>query len=116
MAFNYKAAARKAAKALKANGITLQCYRPGSISRINGEEVSAPASYFAASGVLSEYTPYEVDGSRILAGDVKFVATCATDVKVGDIIKTDEGELRVIKPNPLKPNGLIILYQMQLRG
>ncbi|WP_323605049.1 hypothetical protein [Citrobacter sp. R-1.5.2] len=67
-------------------------------------------------GVITEYSTREIDGSLIATGDKKLAATFETEVRIGDLIDIDGKKWRVVQPNPVKPADVLISYNIQLRA
>lgn len=115
MAFNYAKLARTANKLITNFGAPVQVSRPGGVVRENGHEVIIPATTFQIVGVLTEYKAHEIDGTRVLNGDLKFLARADVAVGVGDVLDVRGGK-RVVNSAPLSPAGSTLLYEIQLRG
>lgn len=114
--FNYAGLKRKVNPLIKKFGMTVTVTRPGTVDRVDGDEVVIPATSFDVIGLREEYKPSEIDGTRIVAGDVKFLCQAVKHVKVGDLVSLNGTDYRVINPNPLQPAGATMLFQLQLRG
>ena len=114
--FNYAGLKRKVNPLIKKFGITVTVTRPGSVDRVDGDEVVIPPTSFDVIGLREEYKPSEIDGARIVAGDVKFLCRAVEQLRVGDLVNLDGTDYRVINPNPLQPAGTTMLFQLQLRG
>ena len=114
--FNYSGLKRKVNPLIKRFGMTATVTRPGTVDRVDGEEVVTPATSFDVIGLREEYKPSEIDGTRIVAGDVKFLCQAVKQVKVGDLVNLNGTDYRVVNPNPLQPAGTTLLFQLQLRG
>jgi hypothetical protein len=115
MAFNYSKLLKTANKLITNFGAPVTVRRPGGVERINGNEVITPESSFQIVGVLTEYKAHEIDGSRVLVGDMKFLAKADPAVAVGDILDVRGGK-RVVNAYPLAPAGMSLLFEIQLRG
>lgn len=113
---NFKSLQKTATQLIGANGMKADLSRPGGINRVDGVEIIVPPLTATITGVLLDYKPKEIDGTRIIAGDSKFVATSNVVVKIGDSINILGKKYRVEAPNPLQPNGLLLMYELQLRG
>lgn len=114
--FNYAGLKRKVNPLIKKYGMTFKVTRPGSVDRVAGEEVVIPSTSFDVIGIREEYKPSEIDGTRVIAGDVKFLCQASEQVQVGDLVNLNNTDYRVINPNPLQPAGTTMLFQLQLRG
>ncbi|QHR76434.1 putative structural protein [Escherichia phage jat] len=114
--FNYAGLKRKVNPLIKKFGMMATVTRPGSVDRVDGDEVIIPPTSFDVIGLREEYKPSEIDGTRIVAGDVKFLCQAVKQVKVGDLVSLNNTDYRVINPNPLQPAGQTMLFQLQLRG
>lgn len=114
--FNYTGLKRKVNPLIKKYGMTVKVTRPGAVDRVDGEEVVIPPTSFDVIGLREEYKPSEIDGTRIVAGDVKFLCQAVKPVQIGDLISLNGTDYRVVNPNPLQPAGTTMLFQLQLRG
>ena len=101
---------------LTENGKTYPLTRGGTTTRDQfGKEVITPAVTGTVTGVITEYSSREIDGSLIATGDKKLAATYETEVRIGDHIEIDGKTWRVVQPNPIKPADVLISYNIQLR-
>ncbi|CNF22612.1 TPA: hypothetical protein PXN96_003894 [Yersinia enterocolitica] len=116
MAINYPRMRATATRLLTENGIAYQLTRGGGVEFVGGVEVDIPLESFSVIGVISSYSPGEIDGTLIQNGDVKMSATADVEIRIGDLIMVDGKKHRVIKPNPVKPAALLICYKPQLRA
>lgn len=117
MAINYLRMRATATRLLTENGKTYQLTRGGTTVRDQfGKEVTTPAVSAGVTGVITEYSSREIDGSLIITGDKKLAATFETEVSIDDRIEIDGKKWRVIKPNPVKPADVLISYNIQLRA
>lgn len=116
MAIDYMRMRATAKRLLTENGTVFNGVRPGTVERVDGEEVVTQDMPLKIIGVLTEYKPFEIDGKAIMTGDTRIVATADTVIKVGDIFTIDGVNWRVEKPWPVKPAMLVICYRVQLRG
>lgn len=67
-------------------------------------------------GVVQQFNPFEVDGSRILSGDVRFVCDNRQVLAVGDRVVIGGQLWRVEAPGPIRPHGgVIVCHRAQLR-
>lgn len=114
--FNYAGLKRKVNPRIKKFGMTVTVTRPGSVDRVDGEEVVIPPTSFDVIGLREEYKPSEIDGTCIVAGDVKFLCQAVEQLRVGDLVNLNGTDYRVVNPNPLQPAGTTMLFQLQLRG
>lgn len=116
MAINYLAMRATATRLLKENGTKIEGVRPGSVERIDGEEVITDDTTIKIIGVKTEYKPHQIDGKNILSGDVQLTCTYETPVQVGDVFDIDGQRWRVENPWPSKPASILLCYKLQLRG
>ena len=65
-------------------------------------------------GIKLSYTKAEVDGESVIFGDCKLKFVGETPI-IGMITTIDGEDWRVMKPNPLTPAGITLLYDVQLR-
>lgn len=114
--FNYLKLLRTANKLIDRFGGSVDVHRTGGVVVEGGSEKVIPSSTFAVVGVQVDYKASEIDGSRVISGDVKFLCKASPAVKVGDMFALPEGDKRVVNTNPLNPAGTVLLYQLQLRG
>lgn len=117
MAFDYRRMRATATRLLTENGKTYQLTRGGGTIRDQyGKEVVTPAVTAKVTGVITEYSAREIDGSLIATGDKKLSATYETEVCIDDRIDVDGKKWRVVQPNPVKPADVLISYNIQLRA
>lgn len=119
MAFNYSATAATADRLLKRFGASAQVTRntPGAYDPATG---SAPITTTAqpVTAAVFDYDHSYIDGTRIQQGDRRaFVSAVGVWApKQGDVLAWDGSDLTVITSKPLKPAGLSVLYELQVRG
>jgi len=90
--------------------------RPGKVERVNGVEVKTPGTIYTITGVVAQYKPFEINGKTIISGDMKLAATARNEVQIGDVVKVDGKDWRIMEPGPAKPAEKLICYVMQLRA
>ena len=116
MPIDYSLLRNTATRLLTENGKAYQLTRAGSTIRDQfGKEVTTPAITAIVTGVVTDYSSREIDGSLIATGDKKLAATATTEVRIGDHIEIDGKKWRVVQPNPVKPADVLISYNIQLR-
>lgn len=116
MAINYLRMRATATRLLTENGKAYQLTRGGTTTRDQyGKEVITEPITATVTGVITEYSTREIDGSLIATGDKKLAATATTEVRIGDHIEIDGKKWRVVQPNPVKPADVLISYNIQLR-
>ncbi|MDY0972571.1 hypothetical protein [Siccibacter turicensis] len=116
MPIDYRRMRATATRLLTENGKTYPLTRGGTTTRDQfGKEVITPAVTGTVTGVITEYSSREIDGSLIATGDKKLAATYETEVRIGDHIEIDGKKWRVVQPNPIKPADVLISYNIQLR-
>lgn len=82
----------------------------------NGDPVvPSPSSEVSGNGVKLNYTLSEMDNSSIKSGDAKLLFSTEGKPEIGMLVDIDGETWRVVKPNPLQPAGITILYSMQVR-
>lgn len=111
----YSRARNKLILKLEKYGIKYQCIRSGAITIENGVEVEAKEQQFKITGIKSDYSIREIDGSVIQSGDIRLVCTPTHDLKINDIVIVDDERYLVKEPNPVKPADILICYKPQLR-
>lgn len=116
MAFDYRALKRKVTPIIARFGYPVAVTRPGGVDRSTGSQVIRPDTTFNIVGLKVDYDPKEIDGSRVQAGDIKFLCQAENEMKIGDLVMVDGAQWRVENPNPLAPAATTLLYQLQLRG
>ena len=116
MAINYQRMQATTTRMLKQNGIAYDVTRKGTLIVIGGVEHRSEDTQFTATGVKTDYVPGEIDGTVIENGDVRIVFTAEKEIKTGDLIDVDGVRHRVVKPNPVKPGGVVLCYKSQLRA
>lgn len=114
--FNYLKLLRTANSLIERFGGAVSVNRPGGVVVEQGREKVIPSSTFDVVGVQVDYKASEIDGSRVVSGDVKFLCKASPEIRVGDMFALPSGDKRVINTNPLSPAGTTLLYQLQLRG
>ncbi len=113
----YRRMRNTATRLLTENGKAYPLTRGGTTIRDQyGKEVTTPAVTGAVTGVITEYSSREIDGSLIATGDKKLAATAETEVRIDDRIEIDGKAWRVVQPNPVKPADVLISYNIQLRA
>jgi len=117
MPIDYRRMRATATRLLTENGKTYPLTRGGTTTRDQfGKEVITPALTGTITGVITEYSAREIDGSLIATGDKKLAATFETEVRIDDRIEIDGKKWRVVQPNPVKPADVLISYNIQLRA
>ena len=116
MAIDYAALARVADRLIGENGKVHQFTRPGSVSRVDGKEVVTAATTLPVSGIVTSFNAIEINGTTIKAGDVRFVATRAAGLQIGDTVTIDGQLWRVEGPGPKRPAETLLCYIAVLRG
>lgn len=117
MPIGYRRIRATATRLLTENGKIYPLTRGGTTTRDQfGKEVTTPAVNGTVTGVITEYSAREIDGSLIATGDKKLAATFETEVRIDDRIEIDGKKWRVVQPNPVKPADVLISYNIQLRA
>ncbi len=117
MPIDYRRIRATATRLLTENGKIYPLTRGGTTTRDQfGKEVTTPAVNGTVTGVITEYSAREIDGSLIATGDKKLAATFETEVRIDDRIEIDGKKWRVVQPNPVKPADVLISYNIQLRA
>lgn len=117
MPIDYRRMRATATRLLTENGKNYQLTRGGGTVRDQfGKEVITPVVTANVTGVITEYSAREIDGSLIATGDKKLAATFETEVLIDDRIEIDGKKWRVVQPNPVKPADMLISYNIQLRA
>lgn len=117
MPIDYRRMRATATRLLTENGKIYPLTRGGTTTRDQfGKEVTTPAVNGTVTGVITEYSAREIDGSLIATGDKKLAATFETEVRIDDRIEIDGKKWRVVQPNPVKPTDVLISYNIQLRA
>ncbi|UUR70762.1 hypothetical protein [Enterobacter asburiae] len=116
MAINYQRMQATTTRMLKQNGIAYNVTRKGTLIVIGGVEHRSDDIQFTARGVKTDYAPGEIDETVIENGDVRIVFSAEQEIKIGDLIDVDGVIHRVVKPNPVKPGGVVLCYKSQLRA
>lgn len=114
--FDYAKLKGKVSPLIARFGMPVTVSRPGGIDRVNGEQVIIPATSFEIIGLRDDYQPKEIDGTRIINGDTKFICQAKEEMRVGDIVNINNIDHRVVNTNPIAPAATVMLYQLQLRG
>ncbi|KGB00069.1 putative phage structural protein [Enterobacteriaceae bacterium ATCC 29904] len=117
MPIDYRRMRATATRLLTENGKTYRLTRgSGTVRDQFGKEVTTPTTVATVTGVITEYSSREIDGSLIATGDKKLAATFETEVRIDDRIEIDGKKWRVVQPNPVKPADVLISYNIQLRA
>lgn len=117
MPIDYRRMRNTATRLLTENGKAYQLTRGGGTIRDQfGKEVTIPTITATVTGVITEYSSREIDGSLIVTGDKKLSATFETEVRIDDHIDIDGKKWRVMRSNPVKPGNVLISYSIQLRA
>lgn len=81
-----------------------------------GKEVPGTEQEFIILGVVQEYSAYEKQSSVIQSGDVRFVCDNSRELVIGDRLRINGVYWRVVQPNPVIPDGdIIICHRAQMR-
>lgn len=73
-------------------------------------------SHFTGYGCAFHYSSHEIDGSRILTGDmVVLLENIATAPEIGDMVTVNNTDMRVISVECLSPANINLLYKLQVR-
>lgn len=85
-----------------------------------GVPVVVPGSEYHGWGVEDQYESGVIDGTLILATDRRFYISpdLGTIPENGDVLVLDDsGEsLRVLRSKPIKPAGIVVLHDVQIRS
>lgn len=76
------------------------------------------ASTFTGSGVRDQYALRDIDGTLIRAGDVRIYMVWDDQdpiPQVGEKLIMDGQTWMIVKPNPIKPGPIVLLYEIQAR-
>ena len=85
MPIDYRRMRTTATRLLTENGKTYPLTRGGTTTRDQfGKEVTTTAITGTVTGVITEYSSREIDGSLIATGDKKLAATFETEVRIDD--------------------------------
>lgn len=80
-----------------------------------GVNVVTPTDY-KAWGAAFAYTGKEIDGERIVAGDMRVLLERSQAVpKVGDTVLLASGLWRVLSVELVSPSGIDVIYKLQVR-
>jgi hypothetical protein len=108
-----------AARLMKKFGqqITFTRTIPGTYDPALGERTDDSSKTFKGYGVLLDFEGREVDGTRILSSDVKLLLeSTKLEPQIDDLAAAADGTtFRVVRPMPLKPGGVNVITQCQLR-
>lgn len=115
MAINYLRMQKTAMRLLTENGTEYSVTRTTPRQMVNGVEIPGSKSTFTATGVKTEYSPHEIDGTVILTGDIRLTFKAEPDIEVDDVVDIDGAKWRVVQSNPVKPATLMLCYKAQLR-
>lgn len=86
-----------------------------SFDPVKGEKVSNDF-VFTSKGLKDEFSEREMSGTNILSGDVKLTIENSGDVPmIGDDCLIGAISYRVMNVKPVDPQGVDIIYELQLR-
>lgn len=119
MSFNYSGTAATAARLLERFGsaVTMSRTVPGTYDPETGATGAGTATTQAVKAAVFDFPQSYIDGSLIRAGDRRAVvaAVGVTAPLVGDLFPWKGQNLVVVSVKELGPNGLAVLYTLQVR-
>lgn len=115
MAIDYRRMKKTATRLVTGAGRDWTITRKGEVRMVRGVEVTDPDEVLMATGVRTEYALREIDGVRVLTGDLRIVFTADVELRLGDLVAVDGQQYRIVAPNPVKPADELICYRAQLR-
>lgn len=114
-----KTAARVAATLAKfGSPATLERVVRGEYDPNEGAADVDSTQVYNTAAVRGTYTAREIDGTRILSGDVRFYVSpeLAVEPQPGDVIGFGGNEYVVITSSPVKPAAVVVLHDVQARN
>lgn len=126
---DYAQTAFSASQSIQEAGAPIVLTRPGEGDYDTAtSEVDAGENKYPGFGLRTEYDNRHIDGTSILAGDVKILLAVHQRIddrlnlgaqlpepKAGDLIELGGEVWRVIRPKILKPALTAVLYEVQAR-
>lgn len=118
---NYARLAASARRQITAAGVsvTLKRDRLDDYDPTQGTAELFGSTSFTGKAVRDQYNIKDVDGTLIRSGDVKLYLVWDDEdpnMQTGEQITTGDGEVwKVVKPNPVKPGPVVLLYEVQAR-
>lgn len=95
---------------------TLTKRAKGTYDASSSRAAQGAPEHFPITCVTLEFNAREVDGTMILAGDLRAYTISKEAVPaVGDMVTIDGKQWRIEDPRPLNPGGVTLLYDLQLR-
>lgn len=112
--------AATASKLLAAKGepVTITLLGGGTTDPITGEPVTpATDTDYTGNGYPSQYMQKDIDGTNIIAGDVRLIMELIGQrPEVGCTATVDSKTYRVMDVNPIRLTGADVIYICQLRA
>lgn len=87
----------------------------GAVSGTTGAYVAGTSSTHNVTGVVTPYAQSLIDGSTIMAGDLRVLLTSAVEPLAGDSIVIDSNNYAVVSIRRVKPGSTTMLYIVQVR-
>lgn len=119
MTYDYTKAAATALRLLTYFGapVTISRETVGTYDPQQGRAPKSTSSWTAKAVRGDAYTLQEIDGTLIQAGDLRLLvsAEAGRDLQTGDLITVESDVWRVVKPNPMRPATVTVMYVAQLR-
>lgn len=115
---NYTALTRRVRKLLARNGAPYSVKRAGMVSRDStGQEFREDDIEYSAVGILTSFSVFEMAGSAIETGDMKFICVIppTEEMRIGDVVEINGTHWRVEDPRPVMPKATAMCYIAQVR-
>lgn len=100
----------KYGKTLILRSYSAATYDPVTMTYVNGAAIDIQIS-----AVEEAYKDYEIDGTQIRAGDMRFLASSAVVPTTSMKIVIDGAEWEIVKINPMRPGEVTLYYEIQAR-
>jgi len=90
-------------------------HKKGAFDPVSGKDATGTKTIATSNALTLNYNDSLIASGVVKQGDVKVLIESVNIVIVGDVIKTVQGDFRVINVKELSPNGEVILYELQCR-
>ena len=117
---DYSDQQESAYNAIKDNGTTISIrkFTEGTYNPATDSYTGSTWTSYTAYAVMSRYKERDVDGTLVKKGDKRMLIPAynlTVTLEEGDIIRHSSKDWRVVDPNPIEPDGTVIIYKAQVR-
>lgn len=96
--------------------MTLLRTTPGTFDPVTGQVTGAVEDSIAVTGIASNFDANEIDGTRILATDVRASLTAAQEPQISDRLVIGGREHEIVNIVAKNPAGTALVYIVQARA